>query len=55
MDRCVGGASRRAGLALTLKAWSDTVNRSLKADRIGVMGRKAATESRATRTKEPGN
>ena len=53
MDRCLGGTSRRAGRPLPLKAWFNTVSRSLKADRVGAM--EGATKRRATRMKELGN
>jgi hypothetical protein len=55
MDHCLGGNSRRAGLPLPLKARSNNVNRSLKADRVGATARKGATKSRATSVKEPGD
>ena len=53
MDRCLGGTSRRPGWPLPLKAWSNTVNGFLKADRVGAM--EGATKRRATRMKEAGN
>ena len=55
MDHCLGGATRRDGPPLPLDSRSNTVSRSLKADRVGAMARKGASKSRATRMKEPGD
>jgi hypothetical protein len=55
MDRCLRGTSRRPGPPPPRDVRSKTVNRSLKADRVGAIGRAAVITGRLTRMKEPGH